>query len=466
MTTISHSLTWLHLGLGSFHRAHQAAYLQALINAGDRRWRISAGNIRPDTDAIGAHIQQQGFYTLETIDSDGKHQYERIDAINQVFAYEPSLKSLIHTGAQAHTHIISFTVTEAGYYLNDHGALNLDAPEIIQDWALMAQGHVGQTLYGAMTHILKERMLTSGAPVTLLNCDNLRHNGTRFRTGLLSFIRHFDDPALTEWVERSISCPNAMVDRITPRPTEAVMTRVHAATGLHDPAALMSEAFCQWVIEDDFCAERPEWERVGVQMVDSVLAFEEAKIRILNATHSGIAWASQLMGYDYIHQGVRHPDIHRFVHDYITQAVIPALSPSQIDLAQYRDITLTRFANAALLDTVARVAMDSFAKIPGYIVPTFHDCLRLDVRMDALAVLPALFLQFLQRWHRGELGFDYQDQAMDPEHAHAICEASDPIVALCAHQPLWGSLTNHPRIVQAVRQADARVHLWLTNPAS
>jgi D-arabinitol 4-dehydrogenase len=278
---------------------------------------------------------------------------------------------------------------------------------------------------------------------------------------LLQFIELIGDSALLAWVQANTSSPNAMVDRITPRPTPTVAERVKAVTGLDDAAAVMSESFIQWVIEDKFIAGRPAWESVGVQMVDSVQAFEEAKIRVLNATHSCIAWAGTLVGYTYIHEGTHDPVIRQFAYDYVTDDVMPVLDtpahPSPIDLAKYRDVVLDRFGNPAILDTNQRVAMDGFSKIPGFITPTVRERLARGASIASVAMLPALFLAYLQRWHAGQIPYSYQDQAMDPAAAHAICAATDPIAAFCADGPLWGELAGDERLVSALRAASTRV---------
>lgn len=451
----------LHLGLGSFHRAHQAVYVQKLINSGDTNWVLAAGNIRPDMPEVATALQQQGYYTLETISPDDVREYERIDAIRHVIAYDPSLRELIEIGAHSATGIISFTVTEAGYYLDEYNHLALNFKELSEDIERVRLQQPGQTIYGALVSILRARMAQHGGKVTLLNCDNLRHNGERFRKGLLEFIDLLGDVELRAWVEANTTCPNAMVDRITPRPTPEVAERVLAATGKADAAALMSEAFIQWVIEDDFCAGRPDWEKVGVEMVASVNAHEEAKIRILNASHSCIAWAGTLVGYQYIHQGIQDERIRQLAYDYVNNDVIPCLSPSTIDLAKYRDVVLARFGNEAIRDTNQRVAMDGFSKIPGYIVPTFHDCLNKGIPFDSVAVLPALFLAFLQRWHRGEVAFEYHDQAMNPSVAHAMCAADDPVVAFCADVNLWGSLAGDAKLIEAIRRAGEKIQFLM-----
>jgi D-arabinitol 4-dehydrogenase len=244
-----------------------------------------------------------------------------------------------------------------------------------------------------------------------------------------------------------------------------VRTRVLAATGIDDAAALMGESFIQWVIEDNFIAGRPAWEAVGVEMVSSVQAYEEAKIRLLNATHSCIAWAGTLVGFTYIHEGTHDAQIRQFAYDYVTNDVIPVLDtpehPCPLNLPNYRDVVLDRFGNPAIADTNQRVAMDGFSKIPGFIAPTLRERLARNESIDSVAMLPALFLAYLQRWHAGQISYTYQDQAMEPTNAHAICEAADPVAAFCADLPLWGSLANDARLVSAMRAACVRVQQFI-----
>jgi D-arabinitol 4-dehydrogenase len=451
-------LAILHLGLGSFHRAHQAVYLQQLLDAGRDDWVLAAGNIRPDmAGTIDALRAQGGEYTLETVTPAGERSYARIRAIRTVVPWDAELSGLVAIGSDPATRIVSFTVTEAGYYLDGAGRLEPGAADIAGDLVEVRQGRAGSTIYGALAAILRRRMERGAGGVTLLNCDNLRHNGERSRAGLLRFIELAGDERLLSWVRANTSSPNAMVDRITPRPTADIAQRVKAATGRDDPAALMAESFTQWVIEDRFIDGRPPLENAGVEFVESVAAHEEAKIRLLNATHCCIAWAGTLAGYSYIHEGARDARIRRLAHDYVTDDAIPALTPSPIDLENYRDVVLERFGNAALRDTNQRVAMDGFSKIPGFIAPTVRERLARGESIEAVAMLPALFLACLQRWHAGTLHYAYEDQAMDASAAHAICSAGDPAAALAAEQGLWGHEASDPRLVDALRRAAGRV---------
>jgi D-arabinitol 4-dehydrogenase len=455
--------TILHLGLGSFHRAHQAVYVHALRQSGDTRWSITGGNLRPDMlDTIAALQAQGGAYTLETVTPHGERSYTRIESIQRVIAYQDDLAPLIAAGADAATRIVSFTVTEAGYYLDAKDQLDwLNYPDLRADLDAVKQGSAGHTIYGGLVSILRARMRANAGSMTLMNCDNLRHNGDRSRAGLLQFIDALGDSALNQWVQDHTSSPNGMVDRITPRPTPEVAERVKAATGWDDHAAVMGESFIQWVIEDNFIAGRPAWEKVGVEMVASVDAYEEAKIRLLNATHSCIAWAGTLVGYQYIHEGTHDAAIRRMAYDYVTDDTIPVLdspeNPSPLDLAAYRDVVLDRFGNPAICDTNQRVAMDGYSKIPGFIAPTIRERLARGESIASVAMLPALFLAYLQRWHSGQLAYAYQDQAMDPAVAHAICSSDDPVVAFAADPVLWGATASQVPLVDALRHAYDRV---------
>lgn len=244
----------LHLGLGSFHRAHQAVYVHQLRQQGtadSRDWAIAAGNLRPDmADTIAALQAQGGRYTLETVTPQGERSYTVIESIQRVIPYQDDLAPLIAAGADPATRIISFTVTEAGYYLNAQNQLDWPTfADLRADLEAVRAGQAGHTVYGGLVRILRARMLAGAGPVTLMNCDNLRHNGDRSRGGLLQFIDALGDGALKAWVLAHTTSPNAMVDRITPRPTPDVAERVKAATGWDDKAALMGESFIQWVID-------------------------------------------------------------------------------------------------------------------------------------------------------------------------------------------------------------------------
>jgi D-arabinitol 4-dehydrogenase len=451
----------LHIGAGSFHRAHQAWYLHRLNEAklpGEPHWSLTVGNIRSDMNAVlDALAAQDGVYTLETVTPQGQRAYETIRSIERVVPWTENLDALIEAGADPACKIIAFTVTEGGYYLDEHDRLDTANADLAAD---LAGGHT--TIYGALAAILDARMKRGAGPVTLQTCDNLRSNGARFHAGMSEFLERRGAQDLAQWFDDFTTSPSSMVDRITPRPTPDVRERVKAATGVDDACPVMGEAFIQWVIEDRFVAGRPAWEKVGAELVGSVMPYEEAKIRILNATHSCIAWAGTLLGLNYIHEGTLDADIRQFAFDYVTADVIPCLTPSPLDLERYRDVVLERFSNPYIQDTNQRVAADGFSKLPGFIAPTLTECFERGVTPAATAVLPALFFRFLDRWHAGKLPYAYQDGVMDERVARGFFAAPDPLRAFAADRLLWGSLAQTPELESALAGALARVDVWLT----
>ncbi|MFC5431542.1 D-arabinitol 4-dehydrogenase [Paraburkholderia denitrificans] len=450
----------LHIGAGSFHRAHQAWYLHRVNLSrapAEPAWSLVVGNIRADMNAVlDALSAQHGVYTLETVTPQGERHYETIRSIMRVLPWSADLAGLIETGADPACKIIAFTVTEGGYYLDEHDRLDTANPDLAADL-----NGARTTIYGALAAILEARKARNGGPVTLQSCDNLRSNGKRFQAGMREFLERRGAADLRAWFDANTACPDSMVDRITPRPTPDVRERVKAATGIDDACPVMGEAFIQWVIEDHFCAGRPAWERAGAELVESVMPYEEAKIRILNATHSCVAWAGTLIGLDYIHQGTQDADIRAFAHAYVSEDVIPCLTPSPLDLAKYRDIVLERFSNPYIQDTNQRVAADGFSKIPGFIAPTLAQRIAAGATPAATAVLPALFLRFLERWHKGALPYRYQDGVMDEAAAHRMFEADDPLAVFCADKLLWGRLAGNAALEGALRAALVRIDGWL-----
>ncbi|WP_272525632.1 D-arabinitol 4-dehydrogenase [Providencia sp. PROV196] len=451
---------WMHIGAGSFHRAHQAWYLHRLCQQGDDSWSIALGNIRNDANALLDNLtKQNGEYTLETVSPEGERHYEKITSVCKVLHWDENLSQLVEQGCDKATRVIAFTVTEAGYYLTPQHELDAEQPDIKADLT----GKMS-TIYGALTQILRARLAAHGEPVTLLNCDNLRHNGERFRHGFLSFLQLKGETELYQWVKENTRSPNTMVDRITPRPTPDVAERVKQHTGWDDKAPVMGEAFIQWVIEDDFINGRPALENVDVEMVESVLPWEEAKIRILNASHSCIAWAGTLIGLSFIDESTRQSAIKQMAWNYVTQDVIPSLSPSPLDLEQYRDVVLARFSNPYIQDTNQRVAADGLSKIPGFITPTLQECYQRQQTPAATAVLPALFFVFLQRWARGELPYEYQDGVLDVALYQKMMNSSDALSQFVSSEMLFGSLAHSTEFHELMSNTVEKVENWLKSP--
>ncbi|MFR0654439.1 D-arabinitol 4-dehydrogenase [Pantoea sp. SIMBA_079] len=457
---MSNQSVWMHIGAGSFHRAHQAWYMHKLREQGDTSWSIAMGNIREDAVPLLNQLKaQDGKYVLETVTPYGERRYETITSIRKILPWDSHLSSLIEQGANAETRVISFTVTESGYYLTPAHEIDLSAPDIQADLKGEAR-----TLYGTLARILSARVNQCDAPVTLLNCDNLRHNGERFRNSFLTFLCAKGETALAQWVQENTTSPNTMVDRITPRPTSDVAERVKLATGANDGAAIMAESFIQWVIEDNFIAGRPALENVGVELVSSVLPWEEAKIRILNATHAAIAWAGTLAGFTYIDESTCQQTIYQIAWNYITQDVIPALSPSPLDLADYRDKVLSRFSNPYIKDTNQRVGADGLSKIPGMVTPTLAECFKKGKEPHATAMLPALFFLFLQRWADEQLPYKYQDGVLQETALREQFAGKDPLAAFLNDSALFGELSQRADFHALVKCSIEKLQLWLEQP--
>ncbi len=446
--------TWLHIGLGSFHRAHQAWYLNELIKQGDDSWTIAAGNIRNDSEhTIEALTAQNGEYVLETVSPQGERAYEVIKSIKKLIPWQADLLPLIDEGAQEQTKVIGFTVTEAGYYLDSHFKLVQNDPALKAD---LAGGN--QTIYGIIAKILKKRMQLADGKATLLCCDNVRHNGERFHDGLVEFLGLTGQNDIIEWMKTNITTPNTMVDRIVPRPAEDLPARIKAATGVADKAPVMGETFIQWVIEDNFKDNiRPALEKVGVELVESVVPYEEAKIRVLNVPHAAIAWAGTLLGELYIHDSTNLEIAYKLAHDYVTEDVIPSLGNDLIDLAKYRDVVLERFTNPHIKDTNQRVAADGFSKIPAQIQPTLIERFKQGALPVATTKLPAWFFGFMERRDQGKLPFAYQDGILDEAAVRAMYESADPIHVFATDKALFGQLADKPEFEALLREQVAEV---------
>ena len=451
---MNEQFTWLHIGLGSFHRAHQAWYLHRLQVMGDKRWSIAAGNIRNDAEhVVQALSAQKGRYVLETVSPEGVSEYEEITSIQKLIPWQADLQPLIAEGADPKTKVIAFTVTEGGYYLNTSHKLEVNNPDLAAD----LKGGC-KTIYGVITRILEARMANNAGPLTLLNCDNVRHNGERFHDGLVEFLQLTGKQDVIDWLSTNTTCPNTMVDRITPRPAAELPARIKAQTGIADKAPVMGETFIQWVVEDNFRDVRPALEKVGVELVASVIPYEEAKIRILNSSHSCIAWAGTLIGQKYIHESTMTDFIYQIADRYVTEDVIPCLGDNGIDLPTYRDVVLKRFTNPHIQDTNQRVAADGFSKIPAMIAPTLRACYQRGVRPNATAMLPALFYVFMEQWHHGKLPYEYQDGILDAPAVHAMFQSADPVAVYASDKALFGDLTEREDFAALLREKIADVY--------
>ena len=353
----------VHFGIGAFHRAHQAWYTDAAMNAGDHGWMITGVSLR-SAEVAEQLNPQQGLYTVTERGEHGATT-RLIGAVREVLVAPHEGEAVIARLAAPGTHVASLTITEKGYCRATGGSL---------DWQLADESSVYRTIAAGL-----RRRHDAGLPgLTLLSCDNLTGNGAQLARLMGEYLSRYD-PSLAAWFEAECTCPSTMVDRIVPATTEADRLAVtDALDGLRDAAAVMTEPFSQWVIEDRFAGPRPRWQAVGAQLVADVAPYETAKLRMLNGAHSLLAYAGLRQGHTFVHQAIADPAIRPLVEQLMRQEAAPTIkaAPGQ-DLGAYADALLTRFANPALQHRLAQIAMDGSQKIPQRWLETLADNQRL-----------------------------------------------------------------------------------------
>ncbi|MDX3900812.1 MAG: mannitol dehydrogenase family protein [Sphingobium sp.] len=372
----------VHLGIGAFHRAHQAVFFDDCLNAGDLRWGITAASLR--SPAVAEQMNpQDGLYAV--LVRDGSDQRARIvGAVCEVLVAPDDPAALIAVLASPDTHIVTLTITEKGYRLDPAtGALLVDDPQVAADIASLA---APRTAPGYLVAALAARRAVGLAPFTAISCDNLPHNGARLRSAVLDLAgRH--DPALAAWIAEEGAFPETMVDRIVPATTDADIAALAERIGVEDRAMVKTEPFTQWVIEDRFCGPRPDF-GPGVQITQAVAPWEEAKLRLLNGAHSGIAYLGGLAGIEHVDQFLKNLDARRFVEGLWDEAETTLSPPPELDIAAYRRALMARFDNGALQHRTRQIAMDGSQKLPQRLVAAIvaRRARRQEVAMLALAV--------------------------------------------------------------------------------
>lgn len=425
----------VHLGVGAFHRAHQAVYIDRLLAHGaQQKWGIIGVNIRPqDSQAFARFIEQKGEYVLKTMAADGETNYEHIRSIVEQIDGASAPEKVDAALADANIQLVTSTVTEGGYYLDEKRRLMLEHPAIKAD----VEG-ARNTLYAFLYAGLKQRSETSNAKITLLCCDNLRHNGELLKTGLMQFLAAKEDTKLAHWVEQNVSFPCSMVDRITPKPSQQHVDDVRARFGVDDDMTVMGEDFIQWVVEDNFAGEKPALDLVGVQFVKDVVPFEEAKIRILNAGHTCVTYQAALKGLTYFDEAMRDDELKQYFTDFILQDSIPAIGDSVVDLPAYFDIIARRFSNANIGDTVERICTDGYAKFPIFVLPTLEGIYRQGGTPNKTLQGIASWFTFIQLSNQGKVNTPYHE----PNKASLVAFSYDAagIHAFTTDRFLWGNL--------------------------
>jgi fructuronate reductase len=367
----------VHLGTGAFHRAHQAALFEALAEQGDLRWGIQGASLRSG-DVAAQMNPQDGLYSLTVRDGD-LEQTRVIGVVKDVLVAPPDPAALVAAMAEPAVHLVTLTVTEKGY--------------------LPAEGETPSHAVSAVGFIvaaLAERRARGLRPFTALSCDNLPRNGARLEAATLDMARRHD-PGLADWIEEGGAFPETMVDRIVPATTPADIDTLSASLGVRDAAMVKTEPFLQWVIEDRFAGERPDFESVGVQIAASVAPWEAAKLRLLNGAHSAIAYLGGLAGIEFVHAFVADPERAGFIERLWEEAASTLDPPQGLNIGVYQAALMARFRNPALEHRTRQIAMDGSQKLPQRLLASIAVRLERGQSFDSLGLAVAAWM----RWQGG-----------------------------------------------------------------
>jgi mannitol 2-dehydrogenase len=382
----------VHFGVGNFHRAHQAVYLDNLMNQGFALdWGIVGAGVLSSDTAMQRRLASQEFLTT-LVAQDGRSQDVRVLGSMLAFVPPEDKATLLRWLADPRIRIVSLTITEGGYFIDPvAGTFHLDHPAIVADAQNLASP---STVFGLIVAALAMRRRSGERPFTVMSCDNLPHNGVVTRHAVVGLAR-LADPEFASWIEAHVAFPNGMVDRITPATTDEQRAWLVAEHCMSDAAPVFCEPFTQWVLEDRFPAGRPPFEQAGVTFTQDVSPYELMKIRILNGGHAAIAYPAGLLGIHFVHEAMAHPRIAAFLEKLTKTEIIPQVVPvPDTSLETYRVLIAERFANPRVGDTIRRLCLDGSNRQPKFIVPTLVDALNTGGDFKGLALESALWCRY------------------------------------------------------------------------
>jgi len=460
----------VHLGIGAFMRAHLAPATEAALAAGDMRWGISGVSLRqPDTrDAL---VPQQGLYTLAIRDADEqgrpRQRLQVIGAVRELLVAPENPGAVLARIAAPDTRIVSLTVTEKGYCHDPaSGALQLEHPDIVHD---LAHPATPRSAIGTLVRGLAQRRAAGAGPLTLMSLDNLPANGRVLHGAVLRLATQID-PTLADWIASGCSFPCSMVDRIVPRTTNTDRSEISTALGAQDAWPVLGEPFFDWAVEDHFAAGRPDWTLHGARFVSEAEPWEKLKLRMVNGTHSSIAYLGAMAGWQTVDVAMGQAALCRHIEALMNDEIAPTLPPLPgLVPARYGEQLLARYRNPALAHRTHQIAMDGSQKLPQRLLDTVRDRLAAGRPVTRLAMGIAAWLHYLR-------GVDEQGQAYALEdplapaltalHAEALAGGATPeaVQRLLAFAPVFGDLAGNQVLAAAVAPALAslREHGVLT----
>jgi fructuronate reductase len=446
----------VHLGIGAFHRAHQAVVIDDLIASGATDWGIVGASLR-NSDTRDALAPQDFLYTV-AVRSGAGTDHRIIGSVLDVEAARENSAHLIARMTNPATRIVSLTVTEKGYcHTPQTGDLDEHHPDIVHD---LQNPGAPRSVPGILVAALTRRRNSAAAPFTVLSCDNLSANGHTVGRIVTQFAA-LKSRGLAKWIEAEVAFPSTMVDRIVPETTDLDRAEISSALGMIDAWPINTEPFTQWVVEDHFPAGRPDFAAAGVQMVSDVAPFEHMKLRLLNASHSALAYLGYLAGHETIAATMTDHRFAAFAWQVMQDAAPTLAMPDGTDLTGYRASLLQRFSNPALHHRTWQIAMDGSQKLPQRLLGTMQDRLRLSLPIDTHALAVAGWMRYVTAKDEQGRAIDVRDP-LAPKLA-AIAEAAGPVAerlapALLEVGSIFGALGTDPRMRSAVTEALARLY--------
>jgi mannitol 2-dehydrogenase len=406
----------LHIGVGNFHRAHEEYYTNELLNAdpSQSQWGICGAMLLQSDEKLYRTLEKQGgLYTVTVCGHNGINICHEIGSLIDVIWAKENPEEIIDMIANPNIRIISLTITEGGYNIDrTTGEFDLDNESVMRD--IKSPGTPG-TVFGFLAEGLRRRRNAGGGPVTILSCDNLRHNGDITRKALMSFLQAQDEQ-LAEWVETNVTFPNSMVDRITPATLPEDVVRLNSMNGTDDAAPVYCEEFAQWVIEDKFVAGHPDWEQVGVEFTDDVTAYENMKLCLLNASHTLLSYPAYLCGYRKVDDAMLDENLAQLVRDFMNQDVTSCITPpGSTDIELYKETLMKRLRNSSVSDQIARLCSDGMSKFPTYIIPILKQMIEEGKDLSRMTYLFAAYRHYLKYRHDDNgAHFEISEPMMSP----------------------------------------------------
>ena len=425
----------MHLGYGAFHRAHQAVYVDDYMEAtGDTNWGIASVNLRASESADFKTALGADGYLLKTTTPEGERSFRMVRSHMDYVDWSREAERAQSLLALASVHAVTMTVTESGYYLNDDWSLNIEDPIIKAE----IEGGEKRSVYAYLAAGLERRAKMLDQPLSILCCDNIRANGHMLERNFLAYLEQVGRQELARWVGDKVCFPSSMVDRITPRATPALREEIEALFPDQASQAIHAEAFCQWVLQDHFAGLFPDLTKADVEIVKDVTPYEEAKIRILNGGHLGLAYLGALAGHCTFDTAMNDPALRAHFDGFEAEEVLPGLTIDlPFDKAAYLDEIRARFCNEAIADSLERLCMDGYSKMPIYIRPTLEACLQQGITPRYGFDCVASWYVYARRYAAGNMPIAYHEpywEALKP----MLAEGQEAVFA--ADRQLWSDL--------------------------